>query len=61
VQVRYRIGAAGCGVQALKLNGQVLRFEREAHAHRAGAVLAAREPLQALLREGANELEIALG
>ncbi|HTT06758.1 MAG TPA: hypothetical protein VMF64_15880 [Steroidobacteraceae bacterium] len=61
VQVRYRIGAAGCGVQAVALNGQDLRFDREAHAHRAGAVLIAREPLQALLRAGANELEIALG
>ncbi|HEX4051895.1 MAG TPA: hypothetical protein VHY19_13565 [Steroidobacteraceae bacterium] len=61
LQVRYRIGAAGCGVQTLKLNGQALRFERETHAHRPGAALAAREPLQALLRAGANELEIALG
>jgi CRISPR-associated protein Csx3 len=61
VQVRYRIGAAGCGVQGLKLNGQSVRFDREPHAHRPGAVLAARELLQALLREGPNELEIALG
>jgi cellobiose phosphorylase len=61
VQVRYRIGAAGCGVQALTLNGHALRFEREPHAHRAGAVLAARESLQAELREGSNELQISLG
>lgn len=61
VQVRYRVGAAGCGVQVLKLNGRALRFEREAHAHRAGPVLTAREALQAELRAGVNELEVSLG
>ena len=59
--VRYRIGAAGCGVQALRLNGQPLAFQREAHAHRAGPVTVARDRLQALWRAGQNELEIQLG
>ena len=59
--VRYRIGAAGSGVQALRLNGQPLAFQREAHAHRAGPVTVARDRLQALLRAGQNELEIQLG
>ncbi|HEY7930045.1 MAG TPA: hypothetical protein VID71_08540 [Steroidobacteraceae bacterium] len=61
VQVRYRIGASGCGVHAVALNGQSLQLQRESHAHRPGAVLIARAPLQALLRESANELQIALG
>jgi cellobiose phosphorylase len=37
LQVSYRIGAAGCGVNALKLNGTPLPFASRANPHRRGA------------------------
>ncbi|HKQ14973.1 MAG TPA: hypothetical protein VJT80_16170 [Steroidobacteraceae bacterium] len=61
IEVSYAVGAKGCGVSKIKLNGQTLAFEREPNPYREGA---ARVPIAAV-REGLqakkNRLEIALG
>ena len=57
----YRIGAAGCGVVQLQLNGQPLSFEREANPHRSGAALVAMGALRERLTDGLNLLAIQIG
>lgn len=61
VQVRYRIRARGCGVQAVRLNGQALALQREPNPHRLGAAILARSTLQAQLRRSDDTLEVVLG
>ena len=61
LEVTYRIGAAGCGVIQLQLNGQPLLFEREANAHRSGAALVAMATLRERLMDGRNVLGIRIG
>jgi hypothetical protein len=54
------VGAKGCGVSAIKLNGRKLAFEREHNPYREGA---ARVPLEAVtnaLQPKKNRLEIAV-
>jgi 1,2-beta-oligoglucan phosphorylase len=46
LDVTYRVGAAGCGVKAVALNGEQLEFARAANPHRRGA---ARVPAAAFL------------
>jgi cellobiose phosphorylase len=41
IEVRYRVGAAGCGVNGVVLNDQSLPFRCEANPHRRGAALVA--------------------
>lgn len=41
VEVRYRIGSAGCGVVEISLNDRPLSFTLEANPHRRGAALVA--------------------
>jgi cellobiose phosphorylase len=63
-EVRYRVGAAGCGVRAVALNGAALAFTRDPNPHRPGAALIARAALQGRLLDGPaalNTLEIQLG
>jgi cellobiose phosphorylase len=61
IEVRYRIGAAGCGVTRIELNGQPLSFERAANPHRPGAALVAMATLRARLGSGRNALTIEIG
>jgi 1,2-beta-oligoglucan phosphorylase len=61
LEVTYRIGAAGCGVNEVVLNGERLPFTRAAHPHRRGAVrVAVPEVLERLTRQR-NDLAIDLG
>ena len=61
IAIDYRIGARGCGVQNVTLNGQTLRFERQANPHRDGAALIAWKSVLELLGDGGNQLQIAIG
>lgn len=57
----YRVGPAGCGPTRLRLDGQALEFEREAHPYRAGAARVPLAPLLAALDAGKGRLEVTLG
>ena len=61
IDVDYRVGPSGCGVQRLQLNDTVLAFEREANPHRPGAARVSGAQIRALLRDGNNRLRIELG
>jgi cellobiose phosphorylase len=61
IDVSYRIGAAGCGVTRIELNGQPLSFEREPNPHRPGAALVAVTTLRNRLGGGRNALAIEFG
>jgi cellobiose phosphorylase len=58
--VTYRVRARGCGVAELSLNGSALPFERGHNPYRTGAARVALHELNARLRRGKNDLEIAL-
>jgi cellobiose phosphorylase len=60
VEVSYAIGAKGCGVSRIELNGHTLTFEREHNPYREGA---ARVPIKAVtdaLQAKKNSLKIVL-
>jgi cellobiose phosphorylase len=59
-QVQYRIGRAGCGVNAIELNGQPLEFNHEDNPHRRGAALVPRAALVGALL-ARNTLRVDLG
>ncbi|GHC73557.1 hypothetical protein GCM10007320_10310 [Pseudorhodoferax aquiterrae] len=63
VQVRYRVGPRGCGVQQLALNGRPLAFTRLANRYRPGpASVALTDWMDALAQAGGGAtLEIVLG
>ncbi|MGH8231182.1 MAG: GH36-type glycosyl hydrolase domain-containing protein [Steroidobacteraceae bacterium] len=61
VEVRYRVGPRGCGVRALRLNGQPLAFTTAANPHRRGAALIGIAQLRARLSAEGNTLEVELG
>ena len=61
VSVEYRVGARGCGVQTVVLNGQSLCFQRQGNPHREGAVLVAWESVLGLLVDTGNQLQIGIG
>jgi cellobiose phosphorylase len=61
IDVSYRIGAAGCGVTRIELNGQPLSFEREPNPHRPGAALVALAALRGRLDSQRNALVIEFG
>ena len=61
VEVHYRIGSRGCGVNSATLNGQTLTFTRAANPHRPGAAVVSRPEVQRLLDPGRNVLKIDLG
>ena len=61
LEVIYRIGAAGCGVNDIALNGETLPFTREANPHRRGAVRVTAAVVLERLSRKRNTLAIDLG
>jgi 1,2-beta-oligoglucan phosphorylase len=61
VQLRYRIGPAGCGVKAIDLNGTALPFTVRANPHRRGAAAVGRQTFLARLARAHNTLTIEIG
>ncbi len=61
VEVSYSVGAQGCGVSAIELNGRKLAFEREHNPYREGAARVAIKAVQDALQAKRNRLEIAVG
>lgn len=55
LRVSYRVGARGCGVVALRLNGVELPFAREANPYRPGAAMVAWAEWQARLADGGGD------
>jgi 1,2-beta-oligoglucan phosphorylase len=60
-EIHYEIGHAGCGVNAIELNGGSLAFTRETNPHRRGAALVARHTIDERLSGGLNVLRIEAG
>ena len=59
--LHYRVGAAGCGPQALTLNGRPLPFTRRANPYRTGAAVVARSVVDAACVPGRNRLVVEIG
>jgi 1,2-beta-oligoglucan phosphorylase len=60
VEVSYSVGARGCGVSKIELNGRTLTFEREHNPYREGAARLHRESVQDALKSQ-NKLSITVG
>ncbi len=60
LELHYRVGAAGCGVHRVALNGDAVAFERDPNPHRLGAARVAIGPLIERLTAGST-LAIELG
>ena len=61
LEVTYRVGASGCGVNEIVLNGEKLPFAHEPNPHRRGAARVAAGTLRERLAPGRNTLDIDLG
>ncbi len=61
VEIRYQVGAAGCGVKSVTLNGTALAFERRENPHRPGAAQVAIAAFERALTKDRNTLTISLG
>jgi cellobiose phosphorylase len=61
LEVRYRIGSAGCGVVEVSLNDKPLSFTLESNPHRRGAALIALPAVLEQLRAQQNVLAIRIG
>jgi cellobiose phosphorylase len=61
LEVSYSVGAKGCGVSAIKLNGRKLAFEREHNPYREGAASVAIKAVTDVLQAKRNRLEITVG
>jgi len=61
LEVTYRVGTAGCGVNDIVLNGDRLPFTHEANPHRRGAARVAAAAVRERLTLGRNTLTIDLG
>ncbi len=61
VEVSYSVGASGCGVSGIALNGRKLAFEREHNPYREGAARVAIKAVSDALQAKKNRLEITLG
>jgi cellobiose phosphorylase len=61
LEVTYRVGDPGCGVNEIVLNGEKLPFTREANPHRRGAVRVAAGTVLDRLTRNRNILAIDLG
>ena len=61
IEVSYRIGAAGCGVNEVVLNEQAVNFETDPNPHRRGAALIAMATLLERLAAERNVLRIHIG
>jgi hypothetical protein len=60
-EVRYRIGAAGCGVNRIVLNDINLPFHDESNTYRRGAALVSLPTVLERLEDRGNILSIELG
>jgi CRISPR-associated protein Csx3 len=60
VEVRYRVGARGCGVRRITVNGEALTFKERPGLYRTGPALVPRAALLEKLRVQRNEMEIEL-
>ncbi|MEO7774162.1 MAG: hypothetical protein ABIT36_07745, partial [Steroidobacteraceae bacterium] len=60
-EVHYVIGALGCGVQQVRMNGVTLEFARESNVHRTGAALVPMPAVIELLQARDNRLRVTLG
>ena len=61
IEVRYRIGSAGCGVVEVCLNDKPLSFTLEANPHRRGAAMVALASVLEQLKPQHNVLTVRLG
>jgi cellobiose phosphorylase len=61
IEVRYRVGNAGCGVSAIELNGDALALSYAPNPHRRGAARVPKAAFTEKLRRGANVLKVTLG
>jgi cellobiose phosphorylase len=61
IEIRYRVGAAGCGVRELVLNDCTLPFTRDPNPHRPGAARVAMSAVSARLASDRNRLQLDLG
>jgi hypothetical protein len=61
LEVTYRVGTSGCGVNDIVLNGDRLPFTREANPHRRGAARVAAAAVVDRLSRSRNTLAIDLG
>jgi cellobiose phosphorylase len=61
VELRYRVGARGCGPQALRLNGAELPFTRLQNPYREGGARVSMEAFREGLRDGDDTLLVELG
>ena len=61
VEVTYRIRGAGCGVNAISVNGHPLTFTRASNPHRRGAALVSRTAVTERLATGRNTLTVDIG
>ncbi|MGH8325259.1 MAG: hypothetical protein ACRET2_00690, partial [Steroidobacteraceae bacterium] len=61
LEVTYRVGPAGCGVNAIVLNGEKLPFTCAANPHRRGAARVSAGSVLDRLGRSRNALAIDLG
>ncbi len=61
LELHYRVGAAGCGVRSLRLNGQPLAFTRRANPYRKGAAVVAWSAFEAACGSARNTLRVEIG
>ena len=61
LEVTYRVGASGCGVNDIVLNGEKLPFTLEANPHRRGSARLSAGAVLDRLTRSRNTLAIDLG
>jgi cellobiose phosphorylase len=61
LEVLYRVGSAGCGVNSLNLNGKPIAFAMRPNVHRGPAAFVARQDLLDQLTTGENTFSVGLG
>jgi cellobiose phosphorylase len=61
VELRYQVGARGCGPRALRLNGAELPFTRTENPYREGGAEVSMQAFRERLRDGDNTLLVELG
>ncbi|MEJ1965379.1 MAG: hypothetical protein WDO56_29105 [Gammaproteobacteria bacterium] len=61
IEVHYRIGPAGCGVNTLALNGEALALTFRANPHRRGAALVSKTTFLQRLKPALNVLNVNVG
>jgi hypothetical protein len=61
LELRYRIGSAGCGVTAVSLNGQALAFDSSSNVYRRGGARLSWSLLRERLDADKNVLDVTIG